>query len=129
MSATKAVEHFTGKNDTARLNCAQAVAAAFETVLALPEQQRRALASCGGGGAPGGLCGSLHAALEILAHHYPQQRTACHARFVGRSGAPDCRGIRSLRRLSCVDCVRTAATFLEETLGSCGTVEAQTRKT
>ena len=43
-----------------KCNCAQAVAAGLERDDLLPE-----LAACGGGKAPGGRCGALHAAMLI----------------------------------------------------------------
>ena len=56
-------------------------------------------------------CGALHAAL-ILA---PERATALEAEFVKRLGACKCRDLKGGEtRVSCQDCVRTAAQLVEE---------------
>lgn len=82
-------------------NCAQTVAAALGD-----KEQVPALAACGGGRAPGGRCGALHAA---LLHVPAEKRAALEAEFVKTAGAAICREIKGKFHTPCETCVRTAA--------------------
>ncbi|MBQ7208047.1 MAG: redox-active protein [Lentisphaeria bacterium] len=89
-------------------NCAQSVAAGAGREDLLPE-----LASCGGGRAPGGLCGALYALLKLA----PE---SAHDRlrrdFAARAGAETCREIKTGSKFPCAECVRLAAELSEEFL-------------
>lgn len=95
-----AVRYFRGAEG---YNCAQAVAKCF----AAGAEQIGTLAACGGGRAEGGLCGALHAAVTLLPS--PEAKAAIQDAFAQKAGALTCRAIRQQGRLSCPDCVRTAA--------------------
>lgn len=84
-------------------NCAQTVCAAFGRSDLLEP-----LATCGRGNAPGGMCGSLYAA-TLLA---PDKAEALKQAFMAANGTLQCRTKGVPCRLSCPDCVRTAATLL-----------------
>ena len=58
---SRAKENFTGP-----LNCAQAVAVTFQVLSGLTPEDIENHRHSGGGRAPGGLCGALYAALELL---------------------------------------------------------------
>ena len=100
-----ACEGFTGP-----LNCAQAVATAFQCVSGLTTERIANQAHSGGGRAPGGICGALHAALEVLEKDV--DREALAAEFAEIAGSSLCREIRKTKQTSCAGCVETAATLL-----------------
>ncbi len=94
-------------------NCAQAVALAWADQVGLPQQEASAqFAGCGGGRAPEGLCGALHAARELAGTTQANDLTAAFARRTG--GHTRCRDIRRVRSLPCASCVELAAELLEE---------------
>ena len=87
-------------------NCAQTVCAAFGREDLLEEMK-----ACGGGKAPNCTCGALHAAMVLA----PEKADALYAAFLNRLGACKCRDLKGGEtRVSCQDCVRTAAQLVEE---------------
>lgn len=94
-----------------RLNCAQAVAHAWNAKTGQGPELVPALASCGGGRAPGGLCGALHAVHRIVGSSQGQAEAT--AAFAVRAGAVGCHEIRKLGQASCEACVEHAAEWLE----------------
>jgi len=104
---TKAEEIFSAVPKTH--NCAQAVAAG-----AGRDDLVTALATCGGGRAPCGLCGALHAALAMTpAEHHEKVK----ADFAAATGATTCREIKSATRTPCIKCVATGAILVEQYRG------------
>lgn len=101
---SKAVELFTAVPKMH--NCAQAVAAG-----AGDETLSAELQSCGGGRAPGGRCGALHAALLLT----PEDSHAeLINRFCAAAGAETCREIKAGNPpYPCAECVRTGAELVE----------------
>ena len=91
-------------------NCAQAVAKAFGH-----DELLEPLKSCGGGRAPDGICGALHAAL-VVSHE--SQREKARLSFLNAVGSVHCRDIRREGVTHCVECVRRAAGILDEMLKS-----------
>jgi len=92
-------------------NCCQAVLRAFQDRCAIDESRIAAARTAGGGRAPDGRCGALHAAFAVLpADHHP----AVAAAFVAHTGAAACREIRKLKRATCSDCVAEAARLVSE---------------
>ena len=88
-------------------NCAQAVAAGFGN-----EVLAEAMKECGGGKAPEGRCGALHAALKLTSE-------ACHndiiREFTEICGAVECRDIKAqIPPYPCAECVRVAAELVEK---------------
>ena len=90
-------------------NCAQAVALGNGH-----EEQKEDLARCGGGRAPGGICGALHAALLLAPE---DQREAIQAEFQRQAGALTCREIKGQTGTPCLQCVETATAPLEKAQG------------
>ena len=85
-------------------NCAQAVAKAFGQ-----DDLVETLKSCGGGKAPGGMCGALYAATLLLPEG---EREAITQQFLAEVGQTLCKPIRQENKTKCVDCVRIAAELL-----------------
>lgn len=95
-----------------RGNCAQAVAHAWGTQHSGAQGLEDAFAGCGGGRAPGGLCGALHASCELAG---AEAADAIKRQFAEKTGGlQTCRDIRSAKRVSCSECVELAAELLEE---------------
>ena len=90
-------------------NCAQAVALGNGH-----EEQKEDLARCGGGRAPGGICGALHAALLLAPE---DQREAIQAEFQRQAGALTCREIKGQTGTPCLQCVEIATALLEKAQG------------
>ena len=99
----KAVEVFS--EIPRRYNCAQSVAAGLEREDLVP-----ALASCGGGKAPEGRCGALHAAMLIAGE---SKAGEIRAKFVTAAGSEFCRVLKQELKVPCAKCVETAAALAE----------------
>ena len=95
-------------------NCAQAVAYAFRDVSGLTEADVADHKRNGGGRAPEGHCGALHAALQVLPDD--ARRADLLEHFKAQVGSVYCRDIRAAKVTPCAACVQTAATLLQETL-------------
>lgn len=96
----KAVEYFTAVPK--KHNCAQAVAAGAGN-----DELAEELKCCGGGNAPGGRCGALHAALLLTPE---KSHPEIISEFVRAAGSELCREIKNREvPYPCVECVRTGA--------------------
>ncbi|MFO7534111.1 MAG: C-GCAxxG-C-C family (seleno)protein [Kiritimatiellia bacterium] len=95
-----------------RLNCAQSVLRAFQPHRNIPEEDILKAKIHGGGRAEAGLCGALHAALQLV--DKPDVRQNVRDAFVASAGSDKCREIRRAARIPCVECVRIAASLLVE---------------
>ena len=88
-------------------NCAQAIAAGFGNA-----EMSEAMKTCGGGKAPLGRCGALHAALELTT---PDKHEELIKEFTAQAGAETCHGIKGADQpFPCVECVRLAAELVEK---------------
>jgi len=92
-----------------RLNCAQAVLHAWrevsgDTTIALAD-----LKHFGGGRAPDGLCGALHAACMVA----PDRAEALKSVFAARLGSLYCKELRAAKVHPCETCVVQATELLE----------------
>lgn len=87
-------------------NCAQAVAAGSGREDLVPE-----LSVCGAGRAPQGLCGALHAALQLIKS---ENQNALKDEFSASAGALTCREIKGITKYPCSECVRLAANLVEK---------------
>ena len=85
-------------------NCAQSIA-----IGAGRDDLVSELAACGGGRAPEGRCGALHAALLIAP---PEKHAAILEQFRATAGALTCREIKGTTHFPCVKCVELAATLI-----------------
>jgi hypothetical protein len=104
----RASEHYQRR----RGNCAQSVAFAWNTTYPDRSKTEDTFAGCGGGRAPDGLCGALHASCTLA------DATAAEAiklSFAEKSGGHvKCREIRKAKTLPCCECVEVAAELLEK---------------
>jgi hypothetical protein len=91
------------------LNCAQSVLSAWQAVSGDKTLSLAGLKTCGGGHAPDGICGALHAACRIA----PDQAEALKTAFIARLGSAYCQELRAAKVHSCETCVATAAELLE----------------
>lgn len=91
-------------------NCAQAV---VEGGGGSPEQIAE-MAACGGGRAPGGLCGALYGALVLC----PEKAESIKAAFAREAGALTCREIKTAAQTPCPLCVEAAAKIVENLISS-----------
>lgn len=87
-------------------NCAQSVAAGCDA-----EERVSELAACGGGRAPEGRCGALHAALLLVP---AEKREPLEAEFAARAGAVTCHALKQVVHFPCSACVRLAAELAEK---------------
>ncbi|MCU0640730.1 MAG: C-GCAxxG-C-C family protein [Candidatus Margulisbacteria bacterium] len=105
-------DHYIGKGGKGRLNCAQAVIAAFAERFGLSDAEVVKYMGHGGGNAPGGLCGAYAAAKDLILKHYPDKVAAFEQFFLDQAGSLSCAEIRGKRQLSCLGCVEKAADFV-----------------
>ena len=82
-------------------NCAQAVADGCGA----PADILDAMKVCGGGKAPDGLCGALHAAVTL----FPDRAEEIKSKFAETVGGIRCREIKTGPKTPCPVCVETAA--------------------
>jgi len=95
-----------------RGNCAQSVAFAWNTKHPGAGATEAAFAGCGGGRAPGGLCGALHAACELGGADAAE---TIKRGFAGETGGKlTCKEIRAAKTLTCNACVGLASDLLEK---------------
>ncbi len=87
-------------------NCAQSVALGANRPILAEE-----LRSCGGGRAPEGICGALHAALLLAPE---ERREEIRGAFRERAGALTCREIKGESKTPCLACVELASELLEK---------------
>lgn len=113
MSVEKAKAHYTAREGHKKLNCGQAVIAAFSQKHALSPEVVEIFASYGAGRAPEGECGALYAAKYILQKAHKAKITDCQKAFIAAAGSTKCKEIRKLNKLPCIGCVEKAAEFLE----------------
>lgn len=96
-----------------RGNCAQSVASAWHEKTSRNAGLSDLLSGCGGGRAPEGVCGALHAAQVILGGEAASVIVADEFRKAS-GGYVRCRDIRSAGKLPCTGCVEVAAGLLED---------------
>lgn len=112
MSVEKARDAYTRE----KLNCAQSILRGFQERFQVGEERIAEARTWGGGRAENGLCGALHAARVLGGAEEVKERF--RERFIESAGSDRCREIRSLKRLSCGECVELAARLLEESAGT-----------
>ena len=92
-----------------RLNCAQSVLHAWREVTGNTTIALDDLKPFGGGRAPDGLCGALHAACMVA----PDRAEALKQNFAARLGSLYCRELRAAKVHPCETCVGQAAELLQ----------------
>ena len=112
MSVEKAKAYHADKAGPKKMNCAQAVIAAFKEKYDLPADAVDMFASFGAGRAPEGQCGALYAAKYILEKSDKGKIALSEKIFIASAGSAKCKEIRKMNKLSCSGCVEKAAGFL-----------------
>jgi len=113
MPVKKAVGFFIGSGGQSRLNCGQAIAMAFREKFDLSDEFIEKLALSGFGKAPDGVCGALYAA-QVILDKLGNGKTDEAAKFFNEhAGSVYCAQIRRIRKVSCVGCVKKAASILD----------------
>ena len=113
MSVRKAKDYYTGKDGRDRLNCAQAMIAAYRGKFSLGLDAVELFASHGGGKAPHGECGALCAAKFLLKDKHHGSIKECESLFLSHAGSTKCKEIRKLNKLPCLGCIEKAAEFVD----------------
>jgi len=108
MPGKKAKAHYLSR----RYNCAQSVVAALQEHFGLDAKEIDRYLGHGGGNAPGGLCGALSAARDLLTKHHPNKVAEFDRYFTEQAGSLKCQEIRKLRKLSCLGCIEKAANWV-----------------
>jgi hypothetical protein len=94
-------------------NCAQSVTYALVQNGFAPTEAIDTMRAFGGGRAPGRTCGALHAAVSFAPD--PQQGQMLTEKFATASGGfTACPQVRAARKLTCAQCVETAAALADE---------------
>jgi len=107
-------------------NCAQTVYKSMGKHHAISKEMVRELSVKGGGRAEGGTCGALYAALQFMDCQESKNQLIEH--FETHGGSTRCRELRKAKKMSCHDCVATAAEWAEncitkqEGLSSCSSI-------
>lgn len=90
-----------------KLNCAQSILRGFQDKHQVSEKQIIEAKKNGGGRVENGICGALHAALQLTKDE--TARKQLNEAFIAHAGAVDCKTIRANGKLSCAGCVELAA--------------------
>jgi Asp/Glu/hydantoin racemase len=114
VSIEKAKAYYLGNYGHKKLNCCQAVAAAFSDKLLISKETMDRFASYGGGKAPDGECGAVYAAKYIIKNIGKGSVEECNDIILAHAGAAKCREIRQLRKLPCIGCVEKMAEYIEK---------------
>ena len=111
----KAKAHFLGQEGHKKLNCAQCVAHVFKDQLNSDEETLKLFAGYGGGKAPEGYCGAFYAARWFLEQNKPEKIDEYRDLFIAQAGSTKCKEIRTHKKLSCVECIEKAVSYLLHT--------------
>ncbi len=95
-----------------RGNCAQSVAFAWGSKNPGGRGVEDVFDGCGGGRAPGGLCGALYASCQLAGAAAAETIKQQFSEKTG--GHQTCRDIRAAKRVPCSECVELAAELLEQ---------------
>ncbi|MFH1542075.1 MAG: C-GCAxxG-C-C family protein [bacterium] len=109
MPKNKAKKHFLGQDGHQRMNCADAVIAAFKDKISTED---KTMLCKGGGQAPGGVCGAYCAGKHILDKYASEKMAEFENFFTEKASSLNCKEIRQIRKLSCLGCVEQAADFV-----------------
>ena len=114
MPIIKAKNHFLGLSDHKRMNCAQAIVAAFAKEYNIDETTVEDFKHFGGGRAPDGLCGAYFAARHILRQYHSDKEKDFEDHFKSSCGSDICREIKVKHKVSCLVCVEKCAEYLSQ---------------
>jgi len=116
MSREKAIDYFFGRNGAKRMNCAQAVAVAFESYGLFSKEEFQEFMICGNGKAPQGYCGAVYAAIKALEKIDGAVKVQFMNDFNEYAGSLSCKIIRNNKKITCSQCVERSAGFIETML-------------
>ncbi len=105
----KASDHYHGSEG---LNCAQAVLRHHQSELGISDELIMENMMNGGGRAPEGNCGAIHAVMMVLDDEEAKKEAL--DKFKEKATFSDCRSIRGNRTLSCPSCVNAASEVLSD---------------
>jgi predicted Fe-Mo cluster-binding NifX family protein len=94
----------------AKLNCAQSVIYAAQEALGENGPAMDDFKAMGGGRAPEGICGALHAACAAA----PEAASALKMQFAAKTGATTCHDLKRVHKVPCEQSVATAAELLQQ---------------
>lgn len=114
MRIEKAKKHYKGNGGAGKLNCAQAIIAAFGDKFSVSDHTIKIFAAYGAGMAPGGECGTFCAAKFLLSAKHKDMIGVCEEMFKTEAGSAKCKEIRAIKKLPCLGCVEKIAEFLEK---------------
>ena len=104
MSLKKATDLFTAR--PRKYNCAETIAEAFDHSDMVSQMH-----FCGGGCAPDGICGALHAGMLLVPE---DKRAEMLKEFKEKAGSVYCDELKNDLKKPCLACVRIAAMLLEK---------------
>ncbi len=113
MSVEKAKKNYLDRTGPKKMNCCESIAHAFKDTIALSEEELQACSGFGGGRAPEGYCGAVYAAKRLLEKSDSQKAAEFPEAFKKIAGSAKCREIKSLKKISCLECVEKAAKAVE----------------
>lgn len=114
MLTKKAVESFIGANGNKRFNCAESIARTFKEKFILSDEFIASFSAFGSGKAPKGLCGAFYAVEEIIRKIDKDKVATVGKLFNDSIGSLYCLEIKKTKKASCLECVKKAASILEE---------------
>ena len=92
-------------------NCAQTIMKIIEDHYNIPSENIENAKKYGGGNAPYGMCGALHALLRYLPQKDHEQ---VRSSFKDHIGSEKCKEIRKDQKFSCEECIKKAMDLYEE---------------
>ncbi|MCW3786678.1 C-GCAxxG-C-C family (seleno)protein [Plebeiibacterium sediminum] len=95
-------------------NCAQAIFKTFQLEYDISEDQIKSASDKGRGKAKNGICGALYAAHQLIDE--PSNIEFINSEFIRFGGSIECKELKKNRKLSCKECVRLAASSIQEIL-------------
>lgn len=117
MPVTIGREYFLETDPERKLNCAQAVLKAFQEQLSIPEDMITGFKAYGGGRAPLSHCGAVFAADFVLGMAGIELESVNVVEFIeSKAGSVKCEEIKSLGKLSCLECVEQSIAYVSDAL-------------
>lgn len=95
-----------------KINCAQAIAVAFEEDLKKQKVLTERFSKMGYGKAPGKVCGALYASYSFL--DKDEKKAKICKDFEKTAGSSLCKEIRKQKKITCLDCIVLIAELLEK---------------
>ena len=107
---TLAERYFRGEEG---YNCAQAVLKVYQEEFNITQDKIEEFKAFGGGCVKDGICGALFSANELYCGQADKEE-ACRKGFLTHAGSVNCKEIRKLKQLSCLDCVKLSIRLIND---------------